>query len=845
MTILITASGKINEKFIANIENALQDFMNPTGCTPQVTLFLDVDSMNDSEVNAVAKAVGNGKIEYRFGIYGKADKDTTEDWRRVISDNRHRLEDRLHEYDTINANVDTFRAKDFLWTNHMFAALDQLDIKEDFSYVTAQPLWPFTFPYGSALCDSKASLQNNGMTRLCPGRFDDLWEIPNNMLFAEYNSEIFNCTWLGDCLNLSRSQNQTLVDFLNTNYKFRSAANSFFHNYWQSREPFVLNLESDFFEKVFAVYKNGSDREVHKALSMMFALFAKEDSYYVSASQLVHWMKNKQPTFDVISSSFYEGKIFECKMKYSSFELAGILVPFSSMLLYLLALLVGFGIVASYIFNLKEKSFTYKTFMSIVMSTDFKVTLMPIGSCLTTEKFLRQIDKLRSKQSNKTIPKQNTATADISQPKKTRVSIKYLVVPLFAVLKFLYWTVLFYGPARLLRSVGKDNATETIQGYLFFYLDVIQTAAVAIFFGVSVIVSCCIICSLRRLKETIDELEESSNKMKTALYKPMSVLKLWVGLLATIIIVIIIVTYVVILGISISMRSNVGWYSTFNSETAWMYASFYAQFYVMAVMTVVYTYSLELWAQAAIIIFDVDDTKASAKEDNAEESLLGTLKSEYRKSYSGRMLSPLLLAPVQAFCGSRLVTHFAMYMQETLRYTDTMGRLFRISLIITIMIMSYVPYVATLLTHKRVNNAYKEHIERKKSMVSKKDAESQKSTVSKKYAESQTSTVSLKDAESQQLTVSKKDVESQTSTVGKKDAESPTADHAHSGNHNNLTDNIYKEYDIIEHSEELAIKNQDGKSFFHSPQSYFSNAMFILTAAINIIEVIINYTVRN
>ncbi|XP_062515532.1 uncharacterized protein LOC134190992 [Corticium candelabrum] len=847
MTILITVSGKFNEKYIANVESALQQLVHLTDCKIYVTLFIDVESMNDSEIETVAKTVANGKTKYQFGIYARAENDTKEDWCRVITNSRDRLEGQLKKYNSrINATVDTFRAKDFLWTNHMFAALNQLNMAADFSYVTAQPLWPFTFPYGSALCDSNEVLQGNkGLTRLCPGRFEHLWEIPNNMLFSECDWELFNCTWLGDCLTLSTSHNETLADLLITNFGFRSAASSFFHKYWQSREPFVLNLEEDFFEKVAAVYNDESNKFVREFLSTTFALFATavdkdvKDTYFVSASQLVNWMKSKQPSFDIITSGFYLGGIFECKVKYSPCELAVISIPFATMCLHFLMFVVM--LIAIMCIPCAMKSFNYKTFMARVMSKRFKL-LVPIGFLLTETEIENVILSVKQYQStpdntepmNQSTPDNteqiNQSTPDNTEPinqstpdnteqinqstpdnkeqlkKQWQCEVECQIcgkITVFLVLflfKFVYLAGLLAGPILMFINVhAENNQIETIQEYQFLYLLIVHTVTVAIYFVVSVAVSVYINYGLMELKGIIDELEEAVkrtvNETNSIFQKCIPARRLLVSISTSIIASIIILLHVVALTLSFEQKSIVGWYSTFDCDTAWMYVSYYALLFLMVVMAVFHAYSLDLWAQAAFILFTENRNKASTIKDCTKKSL-SKLKDRYSELYSS-IFSPLILAPVQAAIADVPVSVFAKYLQKSLQDTDLTGQLLRISLNITILIVALLPYATTILTHWKLDCECKKlKEERSKRNNDVESAENAKRPESTRSTNSQGQTAML-----------------QFGTNGNQTDKADMAD------------------------------NEDETNLLDSPQPYLSKTLFILTAVVALIEVLLNLSI--
>ena len=106
----------------------------------------------------VAKTVANGKIKYQFDIYARADNDTREGWCRLITNSRDRLKNQFNKYKScINTRTDTFRAKDFFVDQYCVCSSESDEHDSGFLYVTAQPLWPLKFSFGSALRGNNAS----------------------------------------------------------------------------------------------------------------------------------------------------------------------------------------------------------------------------------------------------------------------------------------------------------------------------------------------------------------------------------------------------------------------------------------------------------------------------------------------------------------------------------------------------------------------------------------------------------------------------------------------------------------------------------------------------------------
>ncbi|XP_062517556.1 uncharacterized protein LOC134192813 [Corticium candelabrum] len=791
MTILISGSGKINETFIQNIEHALQGFKSPNFCKAKVTLFLDVQSMDDHELDSIVKAAVTAVLDYEFGIYGKARVDTVEEWQRVIESSRIRLENTLERIG-VDQEVTVFRAKDFEWTNNMYAAMNQLKVKKDFSYVTAQPLWPFTLKFSTALCYEKyndVSLESYGIPKLCPGRFDDMWVIPNNMIFTNNSTDIFNCTWLGDCLQLALSNNQTLADLISINFRFRNASTSRLYHYWQSKEPFVLNLEEGFFQKV------SGPTVLYEAMNATFwsSLLADErdieDGFFIGVSQLVEWMTEDQINYKDLSAGFYEGQNFDCKTGYSSCEIAAIILPCCVFLFDALG------------FLLRLAALLCKMIFPVIHKSRIVIWMPSLGYYLTGLKAENAIgqkiyDRLQSNCNNVKKTKNNQ-----KQNQCCNTSL-FLWIVFSIVSRLMFLSLLLYGPLALWRrfAIKSTHRVNTDQGSAFIKVLVGYTITVSLYFIVSWYVGVRSGQGLTAMKRVIQN-AKLGNKEKMLQYSTP-----WSSIGATVAIMTTHVVHTVIMIDTVTkFERSIGWYSGFNCYTAFMYASFYAFYYLMSYMSLLHAYNYDQWANSYFMLLNNDRTRPNEQaheddnmahvneidanvaigdkatltnnmpdvkgnipqESNGNETTnnlelltrpieeahedgnmahvneidvnvvsedkttltnntpdaqgnipqeangnettnnLESLIGEYNKYYSG-YFSLLILVVVQVPAGYFPMLYFAKYLNTTIPFLDSVGIARRLSLLITIIAISAMPFGTTWYTYKQIRDGFKQ-----------------------------------------------------------------------------------------------------------------------------------------
>lgn len=165
-------------------------------------------------------------------------------------------------------------------------ALNILGIKADWSYKTNQAMYPFTLSYPGLLCDAESARAAN-IKPLCPGILSGQWIIPNNALWTEFGE---NCFTLQDCLLLVRGNVTLLQRLVLDNFYHRMNTRQKHFSLWQARQPFTLNLDSNFSssktlpDAIKSILSEIARYKVH------FSPNSDESTKYMfNVSQLISW----------------------------------------------------------------------------------------------------------------------------------------------------------------------------------------------------------------------------------------------------------------------------------------------------------------------------------------------------------------------------------------------------------------------------------------------------------------------------------------------------------------------------------------------------------------------------
>eukprot|EP00118_Oscarella_pearsei_P014757 m.128951 g.128951 ORF g.128951 m.128951 type:complete len:424 (+) comp37959_c0_seq3:698-1969(+) len=145
-------------------------------------------------------------------------------------------------------------------------------------------MFPFRLSYLSSLCSfNEEDLQ--GATFICPGRYPNLWVLPNNAFFTKNGTD---CYSLAECRNqiLKEESDESLLDLLNRNFYFRNQGETSqsFNGYWQSRQPISLVLDQDYFKQ-----RNLLDIQ-QELIDLLSEWQSHNNVFFVSPKPVVDWM---------------------------------------------------------------------------------------------------------------------------------------------------------------------------------------------------------------------------------------------------------------------------------------------------------------------------------------------------------------------------------------------------------------------------------------------------------------------------------------------------------------------------------------------------------------------------
>ena len=748
MAVLITGSGRISQTFISNIEKALDGLMSPHDCSPGVSLFFEVGSMSDAELHEAVTAAYRGLLEYEFGVYEKAAVDTVDEWKKVINSSKNRLEAKLSKHQDLDT-VEMFRAKDFKWTDNMFAALDQLGIHRDCSYVTRQPLWPFTLAYDSELCYGKIRnlpLDTLGYTYICPGRFPNLWVIPNNVLFTKSESEQNNCTWLGECLLLAMAANQSLEDLVSVNCHYRKASAAKFNRYWQGREPFVVNLEGDFFSRNYSGRAETGLELLKKALQ--FAFLGHEhttkdndgtnDVYFEWVSQLIQ-MSKLQPTNSDIAGGFYNTKPFNCRTGYSVCERFSLYTPSTvisidlcAAIIVVIACCLGYWGTSNVSLSNKVENWFGRRVSTFLRTGWMWMTL--VGSFVTGTLFdsccIAAFDIAFERVQSACAPGYEDIPGRQDSPRRKKlrktlwVGLAVLILPLSRA--FILAGILA-GPVRLW-IYGHENpgSLKTTSGLAFSQVLVEQTPMIFIYFLVSTFISFRLSLSLQTLTTLLKGHEDPRNFLGMCKHRVVTrfsaLFKASRGSIVAFILVAVGYTFILIPNfVEMNTKSRIsGWYGTFDCDTTLMYMSIYSFIFLMGHMSLVFSYSLDRWTQDHLKSVELVESQPSAiaNQSSVRETpnppvSLEKFHEEYKKYYTG-CKSILILGVLQLLVGFIPLVAYFEYIKRTFDFVDNTEKALRMSLFFSILIIGPVPYVATWIIHHDYKSKYQKREEKKK-----------------------------------------------------------------------------------------------------------------------------------
>jgi hypothetical protein len=693
MAVLITGSGVINRTFIDNLEKSMDGIRSPYHCHPRVNLFLEVELMSEEELDDIASATSRGHLQYEFGIYGKPNEDTVDRWIKIIKHGKERLEAALSKHK--RRKVEMFRAKDYEWTDNMYYALHKLGIQRDGSYVSHQPLWPFTLPCYSALCKRRIDnvpLSDLGYTYICPGRFPTLWIIPNNVLFAEPGSKMSNCTWLGDCLSLAMAANYSLRQVIADNFNYRSEATAKFNGYWQRKEPFALNLEADFFSRIVPGGTDTMTELLRDALHYTFLeeINRKDDVYFESISQLTKWMSQSQPTTSQLQSQLHHLEDFYCVKGYTQCEQAFAVLP--PALLIFVWLCTGIFIAKDICNDRKSgpNKDIPKRFDRVFLVLTRRI--QRFGLMLTLTAFMIVFQK-----------HENRCCGGASAT--VRVLIKlFCYLPLILAIQFLLLASVFSGPGMMWNLIRKDTLKDfkDSHGYGFLFVLFGFTVVAIVYIIVSEIQSFFHASQMNKLREKFKDAEfedayndVSGSSVSSTVFKVVGISNttMLIGML-------------VMVGVmySSSARRIMGWYASSDCSTLLMFLAFYALYFRMGYMSLIYTVSLDKWVQGHLKI-----KEKTGKLPDEAVNLKKETEKLIDKAINYIIKHRFLIFPIfQLIVGSFLCTYFCVYILSIAKEKDPLGFIERFLLFLPLLINTVVPYGAYWLVcwiyKKQVDN---------------------------------------------------------------------------------------------------------------------------------------------
>jgi hypothetical protein len=596
MAVLITGSGVINRTFIDNLEKSMDGIRSPYHCHPRVNLFLEVELMSEEELDDIASATSRGHLQYEFGIYGKPSVNAVDQWIEIIRHGKERLEAALSKHK--RRKVEMFRAKDYEWTDNMYYALHKLGIQRDGSYVSHQPLWPFTLPCHSALCQRRIDnvpLSDLGYTYICPGRFPTLWIIPNNVLFAEPGSKMSNCTWLGDCFSLAMAANYSPRQLIVDNFNYRSEATAKFNGYWQRKEPFSLNLEADFFSRIIPGRTETMTELLGDALQYISleAKNRKDDVYFGSIPQLTKWMSKSQPTKSQLQNQLHHLEDFYCVTGYTNCENGFAflsLVPMGLNLVWYVLVIIS-AIIQYFVGKVRNSGTNNNTpkpsLRASLLLTKW-ITLFGSFAAFTVieERWPKLIENRVQRES---------ATFEVRRKcSGCRKITKYLVI--FA-LKLVSASPTAVGPLLLLIEIGKDafKITESKYGFGFLVVLLLLTIVVFVYFIVFEFASHGHASKQNELRMTFENAKlEEEYKNIPALSGSFCIFLLVAISNITLFISMFLLVFKMT---SRPERRITGWYTTSDCKTILMYFAISTLSFRMGHMSLIHTFSLNKWVQ--------------------------------------------------------------------------------------------------------------------------------------------------------------------------------------------------------------------------------------------------------
>ncbi len=168
--------------------------------------------------------------------------------------------------------------------------------------------WPHTldFPpsYDCATCPTKASLNcKDNSTANCA--LSSVWMIPMHFLNVKEKQE----TNQGKVVNKICStlvNNYIAEDRLDNKNCYKSSEltqkiieeqlfNNFFSHYKRNKAPFVLNIETAWFEKYGQILTDAIVQFIHELTNSDSTLSSKNDVYFVSISKMIEWLEYPAP----------------------------------------------------------------------------------------------------------------------------------------------------------------------------------------------------------------------------------------------------------------------------------------------------------------------------------------------------------------------------------------------------------------------------------------------------------------------------------------------------------------------------------------------------------------------
>lgn len=237
-----------------------------------------------------------------------------------------------------------------------------------------------------------------------------------------------------------------------------------------------------------------------------------------------------------------------------------------------------------------------------------------------------------------------------------------------------------------------SSAWDTKRGKAFRYLLGGQTAGVCVYWLLSLVTSLGIQLGLRVLTTHLKELKQYRGSVSES--------KTWFSLVTVAAAFLVCITT-----IAVAMNNedrSVGFFSGFSEGTAAMYLSFYCLLYLMGHLSLVFAFALDEWALA--YLRSVEMHQRQKNEDLEKGKAITSLLRDYEWYYSGRFLSIFAFVVIHQAIGTLPMYWFISYIRGIY---GRRCKLFRISLVSCIMIVSVVPYIATWLTVYWVDREYR------------------------------------------------------------------------------------------------------------------------------------------